>query len=410
MAYFTFKSQPLKAFYLLYTALSVLFVHLPYWIIEASIPALRPRRSWPMSRAIMVHILRTFQDFVYATGFPSIPPVTASPQNTSEADRQLGKVWIDGVPEDMIRGEVLEAAKINGVRAEPVSGFWYGKRGLRDEVGMHAKASEKVLYYLHGGGYTTGSASPKDMWPSIINGIVDSSSGLLTRSFALDYRLSRAPPFGTVSPFPAALLDALAGYRYLVESVGFAPENIIVGGDSAGGHLAVILVRYLVVMHLPALVPPAGCILLCPTADWACTHDAEPSSSMERNYRSDYVYPILKSGYTGRALLGALPQNQLSTSVWLSPASLQIKQDGVFIDFPPSIIICGGAEHTLDPMRTLRDRLVADNGQAKVVFLEYPEAIHDFLLFPWHEPERSQALSEIKSWMQQLSTTAQAMF
>ena len=43
----------------------------------------------------------------------------------------------------------------------------------------------------------------------------------------------------------AALIDALAGYNYLVNTVGFHPTRIILEGDSAGGNLALALTRYL---------------------------------------------------------------------------------------------------------------------------------------------------------------------
>lgn len=55
---------------------------------------------------------------------------------------------------------------------------------------------------------------------------------------SVDYRKLRD------GPFPAALLDAVSGYAYLL-SIGVRPSSIIVGGDSAGGHLTLALTRYL---------------------------------------------------------------------------------------------------------------------------------------------------------------------
>ena len=55
----------------------------------------------------------------------------------------------------------------------------------------------------------------------------------------MQYRLAQGPPLPAENAFPAALLDALAGYNYLVHAVGFAPADILVLGESCGGGLAV---------------------------------------------------------------------------------------------------------------------------------------------------------------------------
>lgn len=55
-------------------------------------------------------------------------------------------------------------------------------------------------------------------------------AGSIQRAFSLEYRLSRGAPYEARNSFPAALLDALACYQYLVKTVGFAPEDIILEG------------------------------------------------------------------------------------------------------------------------------------------------------------------------------------
>src|SRR6201999_3313370 len=86
-----------------------------------------------------------------------------------------------------------------------------------------ADASRAILY-LHGGGYVIGSiASHRHM-------VTELGRAAGTRSLALDYRL------GPENPFPAAVDDALAGYRFLLKS-GIAPASIAIAGDSAGGGL-----------------------------------------------------------------------------------------------------------------------------------------------------------------------------
>lgn len=46
-------------------------------------------------------------------------------------------------------------------------------------------------------------------------------------------------------PFPMQLVDTITAYAYLVDSLNVSPSNIILSGDSAGGLLALSLIRYL---------------------------------------------------------------------------------------------------------------------------------------------------------------------
>jgi monoterpene epsilon-lactone hydrolase len=107
---------------------------------------------------------------------------------------------------------------------EPVKGEWIIPDG--------AAENDSVLYYLHGGGYISGSA--KTNRPIA----VPLARRLKGRVFSLDYRL--APEHR----FPAALEDAVAGYRWLLSS-GIEPRHLAVAGDSAGGGLALALVMAL---------------------------------------------------------------------------------------------------------------------------------------------------------------------
>ena len=86
--------------------------------------------------------------------------------------------------------------------------------------------TEGVIYYLHGGAYFLGSL---DTHSAIMSQVADSSK---LRVLGMDYRL--APEH----QHPAAVEDAVAGYRWLLEQ-GHAPEHIAFMGDSAGGGLVV---------------------------------------------------------------------------------------------------------------------------------------------------------------------------
>src|SRR2546423_4647340 len=84
---------------------------------------------------------------------------------------------------------------------------------------------DRAILYLHGGGYVLGSIhSHRDMCERL-------SRAAQVRVLALDYRL--APEH----PFPAAVEDARAAYRWLLRS--FEPKRIAIASDSAGGGLEV---------------------------------------------------------------------------------------------------------------------------------------------------------------------------
>jgi len=108
-----------------------------------------------------------------------------------------------------------------------------------------------VLLYLHGGGYVAGSPSAyRSLWSGI-------AAGAEVVGVAPAYRL--APEHR----FPAALDDALAAYRGLLDD-GVEPGSIAIAGDSAGGGLAVAL---LVAARDAGLPMPSSLVLLSPWAN-----------------------------------------------------------------------------------------------------------------------------------------------
>jgi acetyl esterase/lipase len=113
------------------------------------------------------------------------------------------------------------------------------------------KSGSKVVLYLHGGGYVTGShRTHRGLVAQIC-----SKGGF--KGFVINYRL--APEH----PFPAALEDALEAYRYLLAQ-GFQPKDIAIAGDSAGGGLSISLLYKLKSLGMEM---PASAALICPWLD-----------------------------------------------------------------------------------------------------------------------------------------------
>lgn len=145
-----------------------------------------------------------------------------------------------------------------------------------------------VMLYLHGGAYMVGS-------PRTHRGLVAAlaqRTGL--RAFVADYRL--APEH----PFPAAFEDAVAAYDGLI-ALGHAPQSIVLGGDSAGGGLALALLSHL--CHLGR--KPAGVFTFSPWTDLTLT-----GASLVTNAAREQLLPAHKLTETRAVILGgATPQD-----------------------------------------------------------------------------------------------------
>jgi acetyl esterase/lipase len=137
------------------------------------------------------------------------------------------------------------------VKLEPVAAperpaEWLTPPGVRTDA---------AVLYLHGGGYAIGSPrSHRHLVAAIAR-----AAG--TRALSLDYRL--APEH----PFPAAVEDAVAAYRWLLDQ-RIAPGRIVIGGDSAGGGLTVATLLALRDRGVPL---PAGGVCISPWVDLTCS-------------------------------------------------------------------------------------------------------------------------------------------
>lgn len=132
-----------------------------------------------------------------------------------------------------------------------LSGRWpYRLRSLLTLYQAKAGAARVTVLYLHGGGYAYYSAAHQNLIALV-------TLAARARTFALDYRLIPE------HPFPAQLEDALAAYRWLLQT-GVAPERLVVAGDSAGGNLTLALLLALREAGLPL---PALGVCLAPWVD-----------------------------------------------------------------------------------------------------------------------------------------------
>ncbi|CCM01049.1 uncharacterized protein FIBRA_03097 [Fibroporia radiculosa] len=397
--FFRYRHQPVKTLYLIYAVLS-LFVRIPYWTLRNLHPAWRPRRSWSISRVLLVNLYRFFG---YAAMNTSVSGTHIDPKILEQEEGgKFGLVWIEPNP-DLIIGEIKETAELNGVLPIKTPGFWHGQRGSDGRLGQRAGPDEKVIFEIHGSGWIMQSAGPKTFSAYFLNQMFKQCKGY-TSAFLVEYRKAAGPPHPPKNPFPAALIDEIMGYNYLVNIVGFRPENILVTGGSSGGNLALMLARYLTTYRFESLPPPGALLLISPTMDWGRTH-LGPNSSMVRNARSDMVAAVMR-GYSTAAILGSLPAREAWENSWISPGSALLPDvKGRFANLPPLLIISGEAEMTLDGMRAVRDRVIADNGADMVTYIEFPDATHYTLANEWHTPESTEGYGLIAEWLEGLNAS-----
>lgn len=134
-------------------------------------------------------------------------------------------------------GTVVRHVTIGGRHAELIT------------VGATERA--RAVLYLHGGGYSVGSAR---LYRACAAHLAKSAGAAV---FTLDYRM--APE----DQYPAALDDAVAAFTDLVTEFGYEPRLIAIAGDSAGGGLAVAAARRLTDSGLV----PGALALLSPWTD-----------------------------------------------------------------------------------------------------------------------------------------------
>lgn len=216
----------------------------------------------------------------------------------------------------------------------------------------------KIVLYLHGGGYSCGS--------------VDSYAALMARFaketgivyLGIDYRL--APEH----PFPAALEDATATYRWLLYEGGYAAHDIIVMGDSAGGGLMLALLLHL--KELGQELPLCG-VALSPWTDLAMT-----GASVVQNAQREPLLDPLEAGKWARWYAGDIPLKH----PLISPLY------GDLSGLPPLLVHVGTEEILYNDTTRLIDAARAQGTEATLWIGEgMPHVWH----FMWHYLPQSRA-------------------
>jgi monoterpene epsilon-lactone hydrolase len=218
----------------------------------------------------------------------------------------------------------------------------------------------KVIFYLHGGAYAIGTAA------SSVGLASDLARRVGARLVTVDYRL--APEH----PHPAAIDDAVAAYRGLLDS-GVAASAIAIAGESAGAGLAAAT---LVALKHAGLPQPTGAVLMSPWADLTLSGDSISAKAA--------VDPALTpEGLRRRAIDYTADRDR--TADLVSP---------IFADLtglPPLLIQAGSHEILLDDATRLASRAAA--ADVAVTLEVTPSVPHVFQAFAARLDEGDDALT-----------------
>jgi monoterpene epsilon-lactone hydrolase len=227
-------------------------------------------------------------------------------------------------------------------------------------------AMDRVLQYVHGGGYVIGSA---DYYRKLTGHL---ANALGCRVLNVDYRL--APEY----PHPAPVEDSMAAYRWLLDQ-GIEAGHIAISGDSAGGGLTVATLLSIRAAGLPM---PIAAMPLSPWVDMEGTGE-----SMTTRRDRD----VLVQAETIKGMADAFLQGQDARDPLAAPLH------GDFSGLCPLYIQVGDDETLLDDSVRLAERARAAGVEVRLDV--FPEMQHVFQMAAGTMPEADEAIGRLAEWV-----------
>jgi acetyl esterase/lipase len=227
---------------------------------------------------------------------------------------------------------------------------------------------DRVVVHFHGGAYIAGGLGSHRGFAAKLSAATGGSVLLV------DYRL--APE----APFPAALDDAMAAYRWVIgEGLGVQPEAVVVSGDSAGGGLTAAL---LPVVRDESLPLPGGAVLLSPWTDLACSGASHATEGDRDPFCSTGMLAQAAAAYAGDVAL---------TDPRISPLYADLS------GLPPMLVHVGDAEVLRDDSVQLAAR--AKRAGTPVELYVGPNMVHVWHLFADVAPEATRDFATVAAWI-----------
>jgi acetyl esterase/lipase len=336
-------SQPLKA---LYTVLAVLFeaARFPLWVLYYIPKFTRPHPDWTMSQAIRMKIVKRF--LAHSSAVRVKTPLSLEPG--AEGDRFV--VLAPPAPTTFL-GPTIDRE----IKPQKIGSTWTPAPLQRSQAD-----SADVVLHFHGGAYVIGNGRDEDIGFTAKTIL---KHGKVTHVFTPQYRLAS----NEGGRFPAALQDAITAYHHLVHKLRLKPARITISGDSAGGNLALALLRYINEFGSKVGLPWPGCVWL-----WSPWVDVKAGLNPSNIYKSpQYTTDYLGPGfaYWGSELFS---MNKNPLDPYLTPLN------NTFLSKSPIFIQTGRAEVLYDDNYEIAQQFM-DNG-TKVELVVKRNAPHDIIL------------------------------
>jgi len=251
------------------------------------------------------------------------------------------------------KGIIIKEQTIEGIRSE-----WLTPEGADPE---------KLILYVHGGGYVSGSCNDHRGFVSKFA----KNTGVTNLTY--EYRL--APEY----PFPAALDDSVLVYKWLLSS-GYKPENILIAGESAGGGLCLALLLALKERNIPL---PVAAVSISPWTDLTCSSD----SYVTKNKVS--VAPLNSWFVFSKYYAG----DQLPTNPLISPLFGDLK------GLPPILINSGTDDELFDDGEKFYQK--AKEAGVDIIFRPGEGMIHCYPLLAPMFKEATEGMNKIVAFIKE---------
>ncbi len=221
---------------------------------------------------------------------------------------------------------------------------------------------DRVILYLHGGGWIFGSPLTCRKLTSAI------AKAARIKILSIDYRLS--PEY----PFPMPLDDCVNAYKWLLSN-GYNNTDIVIGGDSAGGNLTLAT---LLKLRDKGIDLPAGAICLAPATDFTFSDE-----SYFKNAETDTSLADVGFFWWYAAYLG----DENPNNPYISPLLADLK------DLPPILIQVSSSEMLYSDSTRFVEK--AKKAGTRAILQSWDDMSHVFQGLFDELPEAKEAITKI---------------
>lgn len=274
----------------------------------------------------------------------------ADPNYTFPDLRRIFEDWLGQL-------EIPEGTRFSTVTCNGVPCIW---------ADAPSSDGERVIVHYHSGGYLLGSAEGYRSF----GGFLSAATGC--RVLLADYRL--APE----NPYPAGVDDGVAAYRWVL-SQGFAPEKVVICGDSAGGGLALAALQKIRDEGLPL---PACGIAISPVTDFARTGESYKVNADRDPLVTEDFLAALGAAYCGETD----PRHPGHSPLY-----------GDWSGLPPLLIMAGEIEMLRDDGKLAAE--AARRAGVDATYFEGEGMAHIWTLFADRLPEAREGLALIADFV-----------